>query len=128
MGYAFENTPYYLLPDSERLAIWIMQAAIRDNALTPEEWMVCAWAREDMQKMSTTPPKRSPVVQARAQGVRFNDEGVNTDKVEVMINRLTHHVFVSVTRTEGDRAILMQVELSRAEWERAVATLNTEGS
>jgi len=37
MAYAFENTPYYLIPTSEQCAIATMQAQIRDNALTLAE-------------------------------------------------------------------------------------------
>jgi len=40
MGYAFENTPWHEIPDSEKLAIWKMQAIIRDDQLNPSEaWM-----------------------------------------------------------------------------------------
>lgn len=41
MGYAFDGVPEHELPDSERLAIWNMNARIRDQSLTSDEW----WAK-----------------------------------------------------------------------------------
>ena len=37
MSYAFENTPWYLVPEGERLSIAIMQAQVRDGMLTIDE-------------------------------------------------------------------------------------------
>lgn len=49
MGYAFEGVPYYELPDSEQLAIWNMNARIRDNGLTDAEWWAKYSATQEMQ-------------------------------------------------------------------------------
>lgn len=54
MGYAFEGVPYYELPDSERLAIWNMNARIRDNSLTDAEWWARQYAIWDMEKENRT--------------------------------------------------------------------------
>ena len=44
MGYAFENTPWYLLPRGEQIAIAIMNAQIRDGFLTLQERDALSWA------------------------------------------------------------------------------------
>lgn len=47
MGYAFENTPWHLVPDSEKLSIWIMQAAIRDGQPTIQERYAAEFAKAE---------------------------------------------------------------------------------
>lgn len=53
MGYALEGVPWYELPDSERLAIWEMNARIRDNSLTNAEWWARWHAIQDMEKQKS---------------------------------------------------------------------------
>ena len=38
MGYAFEGVPWHEVPDAERLALWRMDAEIRDGMLNPAEF------------------------------------------------------------------------------------------
>lgn len=47
MGYAFENTPWDLVPDSEKLGFAIMDAQIRDGSLTLAERLVAERAKRE---------------------------------------------------------------------------------
>jgi hypothetical protein len=44
MGYAFENTPWHLVPWEEQVSIAIMNAQIRDNYPTLDERWAASFA------------------------------------------------------------------------------------
>lgn len=81
MGYAFENTPWHLVPDSEKLAFAVMDAQIRDSSLNPQE----RWAKEQALKECTRTARQERATQAWITSVLYHNQTMTYPEAEAFV-------------------------------------------